>query len=216
MGLANENNKKKFKIMKIDKFLTLLTVILNINSCNTQINNKLSENIMKTFDIKTFEKNKNLKNGVNTFTYESKGDIISLKESEKDYVAIKSKKDENFIEKYFYRKSNYTLRASQVFLLEMPVGTYKEYDENGEIINEINYEPKYPFTVLNLIEKVKNKFDIDITKKKQKLIIGFEDDIVPYYFVRFPLDDGLNTYKFIKVNANTGEIISVNITHDIE
>lgn len=70
---------------------------------------------------------------------------------------------------------------------------------------------------MELVSKVKNVFAIDITEKKDKLMIGIqEDSTLPYYFVRYPLNDNLNSNKFIKINANTGEIISENIAHDIE
>lgn len=193
------------------KIFYLLVNLLIIN-CIAQKNNK-----MKTFDIQKFNQNKNSKSGNNLYKYEDGDENITLIETEDSYIEIDSKKNENFSKKIIYNKNNYTPTASQNFILNMPIGTYKKYDENGEIINEINYEPNYSFSVLNFIDKIKNDFGIDVTKSKDKLTIGIQDSNTAYYFVRYPIDDiRKNSYRFIKINANTGEFISENVSYDIE
>ncbi|MDO5577034.1 MAG: hypothetical protein Q4F84_08135, partial [Fibrobacter sp.] len=200
----------------------IFLVILTFNfGCAGQTKNNENPKIMKTFDIKTFEKNKISKDGNKSYQveYRQGEDVISLIESadNDNYVETISKKSKNFIIKNIYRKNNYTLKASQEYLINVPIGPYKEYDEKGNVINEIHNEPTYQFSVMELVSKVKNVFAIDLTEKKDKLMIGIQQDgTLPYYFVRYPLNDNLNSYKFIKINANTGEIISENIAHDIE
>lgn len=195
-----------------------LVILCNLSCGGKAISNKNSK-IMKTFDIKTFEKNKISKDGNKTYQFEYKqdGNVISLVEGTNYYVETVSKNDKNFILKNIYRKDDYSLKASQEYFINIPIGPYYEYDEKGNIVNTIHNEPNYQFSINELIREIKNNFAIDITEKKDKLMVGIQEDtITPYYFVRYPLNNYLNSYKFIKVNANTGNIISENVAYDIE
>lgn len=192
-------------------------------SCKSQINNNNNNNNTnpvdmrtKKFDIELFTKNK--KNS-DKYQYIDRGYYVSLIETPKHYLKIVSKNDENLKDHYLYDKSNLSLIGEQQYFLRIPIGQYVNYTAKGEIVKSREDESLYPFSIFQLIEKMKNDFKLDINKKTDRLTVGvdYDENNNPYYFVRYPIDDSAgNSYRFIKINAISGEFISENIAYDYE
>lgn len=194
-------------IITVISLISLLTI-----NCKAQINTTKSEK----FDLELFNNNKTKSN---EYRYTEKGTEILLSETQDNYLKITSKIDENFTNHYLFDKKELSLSAEQQFFLNIPVGHYITYNDKGEVLQKQEPKNLYPFTIYQLIDKMKNDFNLDINKKIKRLTIGVNHDEKnnPYYFVRYPTNDTSgNSYRFIKIDAISGAFISENIAYDIE
>lgn len=198
-------------------YITLLCLLTL--SCKSQINiNKTNPTDMtnQKFDIALFRKNKM---NSDEYQYIDKANVVSLIETPDHYLKIVSKVDENLKNHYLYNKKDMSLIGEQQYFLSIAVGQYINYDTSGQVVKSIELKNSYPFSIFHLIEKMKKDFKLDINKKTDRLTVGIDHDENnnPYYFVRYPIDDTVgNRYRFIKIDAISGEFISENIAYDYE
>lgn len=197
------------------KIITLLFSLFIIINCKSQ---KIKK--MKTFDIELFNSldSTNAKKLNKKYTAKKGDTIITMLETDNNFIEQKSHKDrENLTEVLVYNKDNLMLQSSQTRILDMPMRNYKEYDENGEIIKQIN-KNNYPFTLQDLINVAKIRYGIDLTKKCQRLSIGIivEDDGSENYYIIYPVSYKNSNY-FIKISTITGEnVFETDSFHDVE
>ncbi|RYM30857.1 hypothetical protein ERX46_17395 [Brumimicrobium glaciale] len=196
---------------------TIVICCITISS-TAQVNNHKDTNTldMRTnkFDVELFMKNK-----INSdeYQYVDNGYDILLIKTPNDYIKIVSKIDENLKTHYLYDKNSLLLTGEQQYFLSIPIGHYVNYTDKGESIKNKELKGSFPFSIIQLIDKMKNDFHLDINKKNKRLTIGidYNENNSPYYFIRYPIHDGANnSYRFIKIDANSGEFISENVSYD--
>ncbi|WP_010522540.1 hypothetical protein [Aquimarina agarivorans] len=126
-----------------------LYIIVSFTDCKAQ-----KKNNMKTFDIESFNKHKD---HLNNYSFKNNnGDLIQQDRWQFGFEEIVTKK-ENLISTYYKFYENGQLKLQGDFYPnDFEKGIWKEYDEQGNLIEETDYDAPYKFTwedILKLIEK---------------------------------------------------------------
>lgn len=173
----------------------------------------IKKRIMKKFDIKMF--NEKQSNG--KFVSERNDSIVELIDDGNCFREIIRKKNENFEYYSEYDKNNHQIVKEGKMFSKFPFGKHKTYNDKGEIVKEEDYDKDYPFSIDDLILKMKKDFKIDININKEKLSVNrFIKDVdkKPYYRIVYPLDN--YSFRLIIVNGVTGDIYEDKISHYVE
>jgi len=190
------------------KKIIYLSLLLLLTNCKAQHNHKKNTKI-KTFDIATFEKNKDENNEYIFYI----NDSIIIKQSDDVYEYYEKVKDQN---SYFYTINRYYKNGilkltGKHFLNNFQKGIWKEYDEQGNLIKETNYDAPYKFTWENVLDFIKMR-DIDMTSRQFQVIRSFDfgnfDEAKkdkPYWAITY--EDGSATKKVIILNGINGTVM---------
>ncbi|PKF75989.1 hypothetical protein CW752_01370 [Chryseobacterium sp. PMSZPI] len=198
---------------------------LLVNGCKGQtrrtIFNNVKKDTMEYFNINRYKDLKpNPKYSGQGFYIDNNGDEIrimgnltggpdvEIRKPNSPYKTIKT-----------YHKNSSPKSISKIFY-SFPVGIFKEYDESGKLIREVNNDTPYKFSIDDLINKIKKEYDVDIvgdykdSDKTQIMVnrwLGYKEDWsiykknVPMYQVSIR-DKG--TPIVLEINALTGDTIS--------
>jgi hypothetical protein len=108
-----------------------------------------------------------------------------------------------------YFKTSLNLKSKVQTFYDNPIGTYKEYDDQGNIIDQINCESSYPFSFDNLIQKLTNEYNINLLTpiSGESVTRDIDDsDNVAKYFITYPTVG--NSYRLLIIDGTTGALIS--------
>lgn len=145
--------------------------------------------------------------------------IIELLENGDSYLESRKKKNELICNRFAYNKKNNLLLESGNYFHDIPIGFLKKYDEKGRLIEEINKDKNYTFSIYDLIEKIKSSHQIDLNNdtEQNRVYRDFDKSINKYIYVityekdkNKALQNGKS--KFISVDGQTGKILSEGIT----
>ncbi|WP_345200110.1 hypothetical protein [Chryseobacterium ginsengisoli] len=124
-------------------------------------------------------------------------------------------------EEYKYYHKNTLLKAKVVRFYGFPIGHNKEYDEYGKLINEINYDEPYKFSVGDLIAKIQHEFGIGLVNdyRSSEAVnfyvtrwTGYTSKFlyyqtnVPFYQVKFL--NKKNEWIYLEISGIDGSIIT--------
>jgi hypothetical protein len=199
----------KIEILLIICFIGLTGCI---NLRHSQSNKK--QKTIERFDLLKF--NKSQKNNVLIYSLKD-GTVVKQTDSGEIYLEERKKLNSPFTIKFVYYKSSLLLKGGGTFFYNNPMGTFKEYDDNGKLIREINYDSKYAFSIQNLIEKVNHDYNIDLNTSATNISINrYVDDVMslPEYALKIPINE--NSFRYVLLNGNTGGVIKDVIGHYIE
>ena len=227
--------------------LKYLILLLTIISCNSQIqkNKNIKTKDMITKDFERFDFNELLRNGKITKEGSQKGIRDSYDYTKKEGHLIKylTGVPKEYYSSRQYSSDNYYVIVKQYngeaiikekgicfnSLGETRLGVWYEYDENGHLIKETNYDKNYKFSFNQVLDfcmskkMILEKGDIPKTEggfhtkirrysleNKPVWIIEYQDGIKPE--VR-PFSDGeisgeKSIYEQIILDGETGKIIS--------
>jgi len=155
------------------KNMILFAFLILFNSCNAQKNNNIKNNKVKYYNTDQYKDWKvdsaYASSQSNNHKYLMKGNDrqeISTFE-EHGVLLIKSS---NIINPYCYYKY-YSLKSKilvdeSIEFYSSLTGISKEYDENGKLIKEKNWDTPYQFSIEDLIKKFKIEYNIDIENRK--------------------------------------------------
>lgn len=108
---------------------------------------------------------------------------------------------------FFY--DNGSLKETGRKFYNFPIENWVEYNENGVLIKEIDYEEPHKFSIKDLQKKIKKEFGIDIEEKNIGVSVSRSIDLPPQYNVRLPLFDNYSgSWSIILIDGITGDIIS--------
>ncbi|MFK7002085.1 hypothetical protein [Flavobacterium oreochromis] len=197
------------------KIATSFLLLLALN-CKSQIKKQDISNIKKdTMEIFNIEKYKNLKKDMNVSGYGNyileNGDKIRV-ESGKDYYSERITKNNTNLSTYKeFFASNKSIKKTVNFLHNIHFGIAKEYDEQGKLIRETNYNLPYKYTIEDLATKMNNQYQIDIYNIKQIHSINRYEEKkhlkIPLYEVwSYHKTNPLKLTCYI-INGTTGETI---------
>ncbi|MFD2592285.1 hypothetical protein ACFSTE_15715, partial [Aquimarina hainanensis] len=123
---------------------------------------------MKTFDIETFEKNK-IDNEYKIVTKDST--IIKQGLWHSGYEEIISYKG-SYIQTYNkYYKTGILKLTGDFYSNDFEKGVWKEYDEQGNLIKETDYDAPYKFTWEDVLKLIKER-KIDMSHEQFRVIRG--------------------------------------------
>ncbi len=178
-----------------------LLIITLITSCKAQNNNK-KQNTMKTFDIETFNKNKN---DLNSYTFVTKDSaVVKQRKMQFDYYEIIKPKNSYFQTRNRYYSNGNLKSTVQDFPNDFLAGVMKEYDQQGTLIKETDYDKPYTFTFDNLLKFIKKR-GIDMNGDYFMITRGIDDGI-PYWGIDWEKEDK-SGLKHVGINGITGKIV---------
>lgn len=107
-----------------------------------------------------------------------------------------------------YFKTSLNLKSEVQTFYDNPIGTYKEYDDQGNIIDQIDCESSYPFSFDGLIQKLSNDYNINLLNplSGESVTRDIDDDNVAKYFITYPTVG--NSYRLLIIDGTTGAVIS--------
>lgn len=211
---------------KTIKFLLLLFCLQSCKSQTTQ-NNKLENNIKKdsimypivTKDFETFDnyryENRKDKNTSVLREFLQDGTYIELDGLGDIKQSWETPKDSYFkISKYYYKNKNIKNKGLGFNSGGFPKGIWYEFDEQGNLIKEIDYDKYYKFTfedILKFCEREKIKVD----KGPILQSTGFHTDILREYSsisnqATWTIEwlKETDTIQTIKIDGTTGQVLS--------
>jgi hypothetical protein len=208
--------------MKTLIYLFFATAIL-VECCGQNNNSSINikkEKIMKKFDAKRYENlplDSTQRNTEKNKTYISGNKRIQV-EYEKDSTVFVSETEINSPysnrKRYYISTNKNQLSAEIKYFNGMPIGICKEYDEDGNVIKETDFDENYYFSIQQLIEKMENDFGIDlITPKnsnnqneKLQIVYGVGRDNSSHSYI-VQISNGMH-YRRIIIDGKNGEVIS--------
>jgi hypothetical protein len=197
------------------KKLIITTFILLIISCKGQTekntdNNKT--NTMEKFDINKFNKLEKDND------YSSTEDELFYKSQDKRYRILLDEEiivEETNINTAYssyevYFKKSRQLKAIGREFYSFPVGISKEYNEEGKLIREIEYDKDYKFSIEDLTKKMKEEYKIDILKKSSwvKVMRDKIDSGVIYKVMVYLKENKYSDTKNYTIDGTTGKLMS--------
>ena len=196
------------------KKIIIIVLISIAVSCKSQIKNstdKNKTNTMEKFDItffKKFEKDENYTSSDKDIFYklnDKRYRIQFYKEIQVEETNINSP---NIFYKIYYKNSNH-LKSSGNDFYDFPIGITKEYNENGELIKETDYDKDYKFSIEDLQKKMKATYNVDIMDKKQTRSVSRTtiDPRIKFPYYQVLVNSGIASFTDYLLNGNTGEVI---------
>jgi hypothetical protein len=134
--------------------------------------------------------------------------LFTLTETKSDYTYIAKPVNENFRKISIYYKKTLTLRYECQNFIEMLIGIEKEYDENGNLTEEANYDKRFEnFTINDFIITVKKELKIDLNKDIKDLGVGRTFFKIPEYSI-YISNRKSNTIRIITISGITKKVTS--------
>ena len=196
----------------IRRIITLLTLLVVISSCKAQSNNnikqnKTSERTTEKFDSWTYYTQGQgseyvfedyLRGKVRQFGGDNGSNYIEYSKKEKDLFGT--------YKEYYNRTATLKL-VGKYYYNDFDCGIWKEYDENGYLIDEYDQDAPYKNYPWEKVEKlVKEELKLDLFDKKVFIHrYVSKHSKIPIWRIRWQV--GIKVYT-IKINANTGKIIN--------
>lgn len=132
------------------KAIISILIFIILNGCKgqnpkTKIDNTSKQDtIMKTFDIETFNKNKN---HLNEYNFNISDTIsVSQWENKQGFIEVIRTKNDLFEDFYAYYKTGLLKLNVKRYPNSFFKGTLREYNENNELVKEENLDKPYPFS----------------------------------------------------------------------
>ncbi len=188
--------------------LTYFFLFMFVTGCIAQ-NHAQKTTKSKTFDIETFEKNK-IDNEYKIVTKDSTEIIQGQWHSGYDEI-IKYK--ESHIQTYNKYYSTGTLKLTGDFYpRDFEKGIWKEYDEQGHLIKETDYDAPYTFTWEDILKLIKDrKFDMNAYGFEVSRNFGFgrqeETTEEPFWAITHNKSEEDMLLGVIIIDGVTGKII---------
>jgi hypothetical protein len=197
-------------------FWMLLIVFTNCKSQNL-LNRKLNIKNNHKIDKAIFNKYELLKENKSAQFISSDGFLITFIELDSFYQVVKQKPKSSFKTFDIYDKAG-NLTASGNLFYDVEIGNIMTYDLNGRIISQTNEDAEYPFSVNQLIKKIRNDFKIDIAVTDPNIFVdrNIEEhpNHTPTYIVSIKKTNF--TFREIRINGTTGALISDEIVFSVD
>ncbi|UFH35063.1 hypothetical protein [Flavobacterium acetivorans] len=193
----DEKNVEKMKIKNSNKEINSI----NKGSDSSDKKNKITKKLDR-IKLAKFKKE-------NQYKYTENDSVFKLEDQGKIYREIKNKIGEKLATVNVYDKDKLVLIGEGSFMFNCPVGIHKDYDLEGNIIQEKNFDKDFPFTFINLKQKLLNDFNINIDNPKLDLRIDRSStpsenkskyEILLYNELR-------SQYKYIVIDGMNGHTI---------
>lgn len=170
---------------------------------------KVKSDSIEKFDYKKYKENKI--GNLARFILEDSS-ILELSESDDFYKEVKKKKN-YAIESYrvFYKSTKTIISEGFLFNGRFPIGFLKKYNKDGELINYVNYDDDYKFTINDVASFVKSKYKIDILNPETNCTMTRTRKSPFKYYISFPFKNSQTSIYVLRINGNTGELISEEI-----
>jgi hypothetical protein len=135
------------------------------------------------------------------------GDLITLHEYKDSYQQELIRADGSIKQSKIFDKETLNLKKEGEFFYGFAIGIHKTYDENGELLEEINHDLPYSFSLEDVRQKILAEFGKDIMDAEQRVKVSRSTNPAPHYVVIIPLTSlPKGDSRAIRLNGETGEI----------
>jgi hypothetical protein len=190
---------KNIKIINMKKHILLAVLLLLSTECSSQKNKK-----MEIFNLNEFtQKNDLLKEKIIV-----KDSVIEkLGKDDEMYYKLKINRFDPFNNKIYYFK-NLNIKNEGKFFYDVPT-LYKEYDYNGRLLKEIDFNLGRSFSIDDLNIKMKNEFQIDLLQniENKGISITRNSDGNICYAVVIKNYFGKGLHRSIYIDVNNGNVL---------
>lgn len=213
------------KFNKMKELILIMLLFHNI-SCNGQINNNTKTDTMEHFNISKYkdlplDPQSSSTEYDKTYIYQDLR-IRVINSPNTSQIEEQRMNSPYLTSKTFFKNNN--LKSIGKHFYSFPIAIYKEYNETGKLVKEVNNDAPYKFSVEDLIKKIKKEHDVDIVTNyrdndKTRITVsrwlGYKEDWniykkdVPMY--QLSITDKQGTPIILEINALTGETISEKI-----
>ena len=164
---------------------------------------------MEKFDIQSFNKNK--VDGHFDFVLED-GTEVRQWESPPKYFVERRRKAKSRIEHYReFHYSNQRLKTDGEEFYGFPVGTWREFDENGTLTSEVNEDLPFKFSIQDLDKKLREQ-KINIMEPPDGFTISRNSDPEPVYVITYPVEgSNLSQFTVWIIDGSNGKTISTSV-----
>lgn len=182
--------------------LFILTACKTHKKTNLEIYKK--EYTMEIFDIKKYEQ---IKTENKDFFIKDDSTIVKLSESIDSYQQTEVSAKSPFALKKIFNKKTRSLKKTGQFFYNFPIGIHKEYNERGILVNEINHEEYFKFSIEDLIKKMEKEFGLNIMDTHNKIEISRSINPSPHYHITYPSYKNFDgVVNIVIIDGTTGEI----------
>lgn len=207
--------------MKNSIYITALALLYGC-SCLAQTDSisKEHKNNMGKFDLEAYNyyRKGNYEGCEYTTTNENNDSVKIVLNKYKDfYVEHIIFLNTPFKKYYEYNIKTLNVRVENTMFYNCAIGLRREFDERGELIKEIDNDALYKFTRQDLVEKMRNEYDIElIDLKEQKAKNNFDTSLsrnaqTLLYYIHLPrgLDPqyGGSRLEVFEIDGTTGKLI---------
>ena len=205
----------------------IITFFLSIRAfAQDSIINYIKNNPIKYFDIKSFEKDNEIREDVKLF-YNERGDHFEQFMSSVDkghFIENETKKNSPIsIARNYY--SNGVLYYETIFFFDFKIDTTKKYNKLGLLKETINNDKNYAFSISSLCQLMKKEYNVDLMTIQNNFSKDYNPDvnydvmrmlveeigkycyIVILYSNPLPPDSDFYPRRLIYIDGNTGEIL---------
>lgn len=171
---------------------------------------------MRKFDLEAFEKHKKDNNNYCRYiTKNTNGDSIEifLIEHKDSYQETIIYLNTPIKQRFMYYKKTLTLIKEIESFYDCIIGFQREYNEEQELIKEINNDAPYKFSWQDLVSKMKTEYEIDLIDEKEQIKNNIQvaflsrNSKTMKYSISMPCQftpHGVIEEKF-EIDANTGQ-----------
>ena len=164
---------------------------------------------MEKFDIEKFKKIKLIAG--EAFVTED-NNFVTLSENEENFQQDIIKSNSPIQQSKLFYKDTLSLKKEAEFFQGFAIGVHKRYDEKGELIEEIDHDLPFTFSLEDVRQKILSEFGKDIMDAGLRFGISRSTNPAPHYIVVIPLTNlPKGESKLLKINGETGEVAAVQI-----
>lgn len=168
---------------------------------------------MEKFDLAEFNLNKNIQGNLDQYQFTENDSLVTLTEKSKFYLEEKKAlNDSLLIDRKAYSKETLNLIWSGKIIYNAAepilIGISRNYDSDGNLINEIDHDRNLTYPITDLIEKVKVEYNLKIDSNIKTYYIE-RNYIDKLYYVCYKKKDnyGYNIPFRLVFDGITGEFI---------
>jgi len=192
------------------KLIGIISILLL--SCNGQSEKieKPTKNIVVIKKLKDNYLNKIKWKNQNGKTKFVEGDsIIELTNRNDIFLETKRKVNDSTYHFFAYDKKTNLMIASGQYFYKIPTGVFKRYNENGELIETINRDRNFSFSITELIDKIKTTYQIDLncTTKVKTISRQFDKSNNRYQYMIIYKNNKNEKLKCLTIDGKTGKIL---------
>lgn len=192
------------------QIIIILFLIITGNSGYSQ-NDSIFMKKFSLEDYKHFILDKNLSYSTNGIggTYRNGDESLKVIVSQENIIIYKGNDNNQYETLEYYSANNNQLTYSGQLFDRVEYGTWRKYDEQGNLIEEVDHDVHFDFSIEALIEKMLKEHGEDITNKALVSVRRYykeEYDISFYSVVVRPFAGASQHYGYI-IDGNTGKTL---------
>lgn len=128
--------------------------------------------------------------------------LVQIMKERNAYRVTKKHMLENIKYVTFYNKKNLSVKAKCTLLADVPIGIMPLFNDEGKVIQEINFEKDNSFTAQMLIEKLDKRYGINLVTQANMYLFRDKNYRLDLYY--YP--DGYS-YRSFEIDGKTGAVL---------